>query len=282
MTRRPPPLRDVAFLAIAIAFVGLRLFDVPPWNQSVDAYAYWRPITGGSPYDDASTVGAMGAYLYSPAFKLLFLPLGALPWPVFNALWTALNLGLLRAVAGRHALLLLLFPPVPFEIVSGNVHLVLAAVAAWGLTRPWLWSFPLLTKVTPGIGLLWFAVRRDWRPLLVACLATGLVVAASVAIAPSWWTDWLGILREGQSVPAGTPGWFLPVPLWIRLPAAAALLAWGAWDDRRWTVPVAMVLAMPVLWLNSLAVLVALVPLARRGHGGVRLGRDVLARRAAW
>jgi len=129
MTRRAPPLRD-AFLGIAIAFVGLRLFDVPPWNQSVDAYAYWRPLRGGGPYGDGSTAGAIGAYLYSPAFKFLFLPLGALPWPVFNALWTALKLGLLRAVAGRHALPLLLFPPVPFEIASGNVHLVLAAVAA--------------------------------------------------------------------------------------------------------------------------------------------------------
>ncbi|MFH1474830.1 MAG: glycosyltransferase family 87 protein [Chloroflexota bacterium] len=271
MKRGRLSLPDVALLGIAIAFVGLRLFDVPPWNQSVDAYAYWRPITGGGPYGDGPTVGAMGAYLYSPAFKLFFLPLGALPWPVFNALWTALNLGLLRAIAGRYALLLLLFPPVPFEIVSGNVHLVLAAVAAWGLARPWMWSFALLTKVTPGIGVLWFAVRREWRPLLVACVVTGLVVAASVAITPSWWTDWLGILRDGQSVPAGTPGSFLPVPLWVRLPASAALLAWGARADRRWTVPVAMMLAMPVLWLNSPAVLVALVPLRARadvGEGG--------------
>ena len=92
MTRRAPPLRD-AFLGIAIAFVGLRLFDVPPWNQSVDAYAYWRPLRGGGPYGDGSTAGAIGAYLYSPAFKFLFLPLGALPWHVFNVLWNALNLG---------------------------------------------------------------------------------------------------------------------------------------------------------------------------------------------
>ena len=266
MTRGRLSLPDVALLGLAIAFVGLRLFDVPPWNQSVDAYAYWRPVTGGTPYDGAA-VGELGSYLYSPAFKLLFVPLGMLPWPVFNALWTALNLGLLRLVAGRYALPLLLFPPVPFEIISGNIHLILAAVAALGLARPWTWSFALLTKVTPGIGLVWFAGRREWRSLLVACVVTGLVVAVSVAITPSWWTAWLEVLRDGQSVPSGTPGWFLPVPLWVRLPAAAVLLAWGAWDRRRWTIPVAMVLAMPVLWLNSLAVLVALVPLSRPTGG---------------
>ena len=266
MTGRRPSLRDVAYLGIAIAFVGLRLFDVPPWNQSVDAYAYWRPVTGGSPYDGAA-VGELGSYLYSPAFKLLFVPLGALPWPIFNALWTTLNLGVLRAVAGRYTLVLLLFPPVPFEIVSGNVHILFAAVAAWGLTRPWLWVLPILTKVTPGIGVLWFAVRREWRPLLTASVVTGLIVAASVALTPTWWSDWLAVLRDGQSVPAETPGWFLPVPLWVRLPAAAALIAWGAWGARRWTVPIVMVLAMPVLWLNSLAVLVALIPLSRPAEG---------------
>ena len=266
MKRGRPAPADVVFLGIAIAFVGLRLLDVPPWDQSVDAYAYWRPITGGSPYEGAA-VGGLGSYLYSPAFKLLFVPLGALPWPIFNALWTALNMGVLRAVAGRHALVLLLFPPVPFEIISGNVHLLFAAVAAWGFTRPWLWVLPILTKVTPGIGVLWFAVRREWRPLLAACAVTGLIVAVSVAITPSWWTDWVELLRDGQSVPAGTPGWFLPIPLWVRLPAAAALLAWGALGDRRWSVPVAMVLAMPVLWLNGLAVLVALVPLSRPAEG---------------
>ena len=271
MTRGRPSLRDVAYLGIAIAFVGLRLFDVPPWNQSVDAYAYWRPIAGGSPYDGAA-VGELGSYLYSPAFKLLFVPLGALPWPVFNALWTALNFAVLRLVAGRLALVLLLFPPVPFEIISGNVHLLFAAVAAWGFSRPWLWVLAILTKVTPGIGVLWFAVRREWRPLLVAFAVTGLVVAVSVALTPTWWTDWLAVLRDGQSVPAGTPGWFLPVPLWVRLPVAAGLLAWGAWGDRRWTVPLVMVLAMPVLWLNTLAVLVALVPLAPSGRDGVPSG----------
>jgi hypothetical protein len=259
--RRRPGAADTVYLALAAAFIGLRLFNVPPWDQSVDAYAYWQPLNGDSPYAGAA-VGLEGSYLYSPAFKLLMLPFSLLPWPVFNALWTTLNIALLRAVAGPLALPLLLFVPVPFEIVSGNVHLLLAAVAAWGLTRPALWAIPLLTKVSPGIGVLWHAVRGEWRPLGLALGVTAVLAAVSFLLVPGWWSDWLSVLG-GESVPANTPGWFVPVAPWVRLPAAAVLLAWGARTGRRWTIPVAMVLAMPVIWLNSLAVLVAVVPLVR-------------------
>ena len=70
--RSLPGRADTVFLALAVGFVALRLFDVRPWDQSVDAYAYWRPIQGGSPYGGAA-VGDLGSYLYSPAFKLLFV-----------------------------------------------------------------------------------------------------------------------------------------------------------------------------------------------------------------
>ena len=47
----------------------------------------------------------------------------------------------------------------------------------------------------------------------------------------------------------------------LRLPVALVLVAWGARTDRRWTVPVAALLALPVIWLTSLSMLAALVPL---------------------
>ena len=37
-----------------------------------------------------------------------------------------------------------------------------------GFRWPFTWAFVLLTKVTPGVGLLWFAVRREWRSLAIA------------------------------------------------------------------------------------------------------------------
>ncbi len=45
---------------------------------------------------------------------------------------------------------------------------------------------------------------------------------------------------------------------------AGALVAWGALHDRKWTVPVAAAIAMPVLWLTAFATLAALPALGRR------------------
>ena len=50
----------------------------------------------------------------------------------------------------------------------------------------------------------------------------------------------------------------------IRLPIAALIVVWGARTDRRWTVPVAATLALPILWPSGLAVLAALWPILQR------------------
>ena len=68
----------------------------------------------------------------------------------------------------RSALLVLAFPPVALELYHGNIHLLMAAAIVLGFRYPIGWSFLLLTKVTPGVGLVWFAVRREWRPLIIA------------------------------------------------------------------------------------------------------------------
>jgi len=58
-----------------------------------------------------------------------------------------------------------------------------------------------------------------------------------------------------------TPGWYLAVPLLPRLAGAVAIVAVAGLTERRWLVPFAVVLALPVIWLNGLAVLAAVVPL---------------------
>jgi hypothetical protein len=248
-------LRD-GFFVLAAAFVGLRLLAVQPWVESVDAYAYWA-TRAGDPYA-AAEAGRIGAYLYSPAFAQLLAPLVILPWPVFCALWTALLCLVYWRLVGRLALPLLLFIPIPFEIVSGNVHLLIAAAIVVGFRYPAAWALPLLTKVTPGIGLLWFAARHEWRSLAIALGATALLAAVSFVVAPDAWRQWLALLVRDAGAPLDTPGWYAPVPLLVRLPLAAVVVTWGALTDRRWTVPVAVVLSLPILWLNSLAILAAL------------------------
>jgi hypothetical protein len=203
-----------------------------------------------------------------------------LPIAAFTALWTALNSATLWFLLRRWALPSLLFLPISFEIISGNVHLLYAAAIVVGFRRPALWALPILTKVTPGLGVLWFLVRREWRSLGLALGVTAAIAAVSFALDQAQWARWVDILRAdaGGAGAASfeTLGWYLPKGLAPRLVAAAGVIGVAAWTDRRWLLPVGVVLAMPVVWLNSLAVLAACVPLAFprtvASHGPGRMG----------
>ena len=66
-----------------------------------------------------------------------------------------------------------------------------------------------------------------------------------------------------------------PIALWVRLPMAVALVAWGARTDRRWTVPRGMdVLALPALWFGSLSMLLAVVAVRRMSSSAGRAIRS--------
>jgi hypothetical protein len=137
-----------------------------------------------------------------------------------------------------------------------------------GFRWPAVWSFVLLTKITPGIGLLWFAVRREWRSLAIAIGATGAVVAVSYVLMPDAWRTWPQVLANN----VGKNGTWaaVPIPLAVRLPFAVALVVWGARTNRRWTVPVSAMLALPALWYGGLSIMVAVLPLV-----GARSWSDV-------
>jgi hypothetical protein len=145
------------------------------------------------------------------------------------------------------------------EVAGGNVSLLLAVAIVIGFRWPAAWALVLLTKVTPGIGLLWFAVRREWRHLAIALGAIAAIVAVSAVTMPSAWRDWVDVII-GNAGKGGT--WAsVPVPLWIRMPIAVAVVVWGARTDRAWTVPVAAMLALPALWYGGISMLLAVIPL---------------------
>jgi Glycosyltransferase family 87 len=225
-----------------------------------DAMSYWRVPHGLTLYAGTDLPGGIGVFRYSPAFAQAVSPLSALPFDAFRLVWLAGSLVALGLVAGRWSLVLLALPPVWLDLYLGNVHLLLALAIAVGFRYPAAWAFVLLTKVTPGVGLLWFAVRREWRSLSLALGATVAVVAASGAlggIGP--WADWVRSL-SGSSSAADV--WPFPVPpLWLRMVGAAALIVWGARRDRVWVVPMAATLALPTIWGHGPAMLVAIVPL---------------------
>ncbi len=224
-----------------------------------DARAYW-----GFPrdplYAGPGTANGYGIYRYSPAFVPLMTLWTAIPWQVWVVAWTVFLFAVYLWMSGRNWLPLLAFPPILFELSMGNIHLLLAAAIVLAFRWPATWSFVLLTKVTPGVGLLWFGVRREWRPLAVALGATLAIVVVGFVVAPNAWLDWIRSLAETD--PSIGPN-VISIPLAPRLVAAAVLVTWGARTDRRWTVVAAATLAVPTLWSHSLAMLVGCVALPR-------------------
>jgi len=230
-----------------------------------DAYAYWS-INYSDPYG-TSLVGRPATYLYSPAFAQLIWPATLLPWKLFASLWIALNLAVLVWMARPWLAALLVFipfSPVTDEITTGNIHLLIAASLVIGLRYSGAFAFPLLTKVTPGVSVLWLAGAAKWRALAMAIGVTLAISAVSFVLAPQLWFDWIGLLRSSAQVPVTGGESVIPGPLWLRTALAGVLVLIGGRLGWRWTVPVAATLALPVVWSSGLSVLVALVPMYRQ------------------
>lgn len=245
----------LAWLWVVVAGVASH----PEW-LGYDAHAYWgypRERLYGEP---GVSVAGMDLYRYSPAFVPLMTLWTALPWPVFVAGWIAALSIVYVWMVGPWWLPLLAFAPFLVELRMANVHILLAATIVLGFRWPAAWSFVLLTKVTPGVGLLWFAVRREWRSLAIALGATAVVIAVSLLVAPSDWVDWfVSLARTTQD----DPPLAIHIPLAWRLVVAAGLVVWGARTDRRWTVVVAATISLPTLWVHGLAMLAGVIALAR-------------------
>ncbi len=270
-------MRDGLVIA-GLLFAGYLFIVVAPVSRTFgfDAYAYWH-LDLAAPYSQSA--GGLGAFTYTPVIARLFAPFAALPWYSFLWLWTAVLVGTVIWLGWRSSLVVLAFPPVALELYHGNVHLLIAAAIVLGFRWPATWAFVILTKVTPGVGLVWFAVRREWRRLAVALGATAVLVLVSLAIDPGLWRAWLSddILKTAGGAPLDQ--FSIAIPLWLRLPAAAVLVAWGGRTDRAWTVPLAATLGLPILWPTGFAILAALWPIAARRPG--LTSRDVLGLRGA-
>lgn len=242
-----------------IIFFWIWLIGYQETFVEVDAEAYWG-FDFGSLYRGVK-LGDQDAFLYSPVVAALFAPLSLLPYEAFYAILAAVNLAALVWLLGWELAALSLFIlPVSNEVARGNIHLLLAAAIVIGFRYPASWAWVLLTKVTPGIGLAWFAFRREWRSLALALLATGTITAISFVAAPDLWTGWFAMLADNAD--STRPSLF-QIPVLPRLAAALVVLSVGAWRGRPAVVPVAALLALPAIWVNSLAMLVAVYPLWR-------------------
>jgi hypothetical protein len=265
---RKPAILGASIAGYLVFFWLMVIVPRAPDFRSIvgfDSYAYWN-VDAFHPYTAA--LGTIGSFTYSPAFALAVSPGHLLPFGAFYLVWGSILIVNLVWLTRRMAFAWLLFLPVSLELYHGNVHILLATVCVLGFDYPALWSIGILTKLTPGVSLLWFAARREWRSLAVAVGATAAIAAVSFAIAPGAWFDWVDFLKTSSSAGPqvnGTYEYLLP-PLWLRGAVAAVLVIWGARTDRRWVVPVAVAVSMPVIWPITPALLVALPRLRNKSR----------------
>ena len=132
------------------------------------------------------------SFRYAPAVAQLLVPFGWMPFAAFYGLLAAVNLTALVFLLGPAlAAVSLLWPPVAHQVAQGNIELLLAVGLVVGMRSGMPWAFLLMTKVTPGIGLLWFPCRRQWKHLAVALTVTVAVAIPCLLLAPDLWGEWV-------------------------------------------------------------------------------------------
>ncbi|MDQ2966378.1 MAG: DUF2029 domain-containing protein [Chloroflexota bacterium] len=253
----------MAYVLICVIIDGyLALTYWPRLPMFGDALSWWTISTNDLYGAATRSMIEWGAFRYSPIVGQVFAPLSSLPWLAYVWLLTTVQVALIVAMGRRRWWLVLIFPGTLLELWAGNIHLALAAITVFGTRWPALWAGAVLTKITPGVGIVWFLVRREWRKAAIAVGCTAALAVAGILIAPNLWAEWaraLGVMSGLQS--------FSPFPpLVVRLPFAIAAIAWGARTDRLWLLPVGVFLALPTIYPSGAAVLAGSVALWGRGR----------------
>ena len=236
-------------LGLGIGWAVAVLVTLTRFGNPVDAWCYYGA-------DPAEPYRLDMCFMYSPpVLSAMDVIRSLMSFEAFTFLLRTAELIVLVVLTGPAIGLALLIPAVAIELNAANVNLLIVAAVLVGFRHPWAWAFVVLTKVTPGIGILWFAVRREWRHFAIALGATIAITSASLLLAPQLWRDYVAGL-------AGSPDGSIWL-IWWRLPLAALVVVWGARTNHRWALIVAVFLAMPRWYFLSPVILVGLFPLVR-------------------
>jgi hypothetical protein len=274
-----------------------------------DFSAYWfaaqRVLSGEPVYAAYQLAGPYSpqeqfAYLYPPFLAVAVTPLAA-AFPDFpSAMWVWFTLGLAVLIAAvvlfarsrgtlPTALAVLLaailaLPPVGFELVMGNVHLLLVGLflVAWlGLERGTrngalvagaCVAIAVLIKVFPALILIWFVLTRRY---LAAGAALVTVIVLAVATFPivgvQAWLDYPQVLLNVGPPPDAWSS-FAPASILAEfvglMPARLIVIGAGvivlAWAALRKPAPISFAVALmvsisvvPTMYPHYLALVVA-------------------------
>ena len=221
-------------------------------GDPVDALCYWL-TDPANPYNRTEY-----QFVYPPVVAQLMAPLFDIPFALFALLLRIIEVASLILLTGPLAGALIFTTPVASEVNAANINLLIAVVMVLGFRWPALWVIPLLTKPSMGVGLLWFLLRGEWRKAAIPIAIAAVLAGVSFLFDQGIWFKWVDFLAH-DTPPVGE--WPYPYPIWARLPISLLLVVWGARTNRPWTVALASALALPRLYYQSPAILIALVPL---------------------
>jgi hypothetical protein len=252
------PGRALRLLGVALALTGwvvgivtiAGLASREGLTVGVDLQAYLRAgddLLAGEPVYTGQ-IGEVGTFSYAPPWAVAFAAISWLPETLIFIGIMVGSLLALRYVVGSWLWsgLVLLYPVSAMVIWAGNIEFYIAAalvLAVRGHSGPL--AFTALAKLSPILGV----PRAGWRE-------AALVIALAVAITIPWlylWPEWIEyLLRQPTTIAIHIgPPWYL------RLPIALGLLL----VRRPWAAALAVIVAMPSLWLGTLVLLSAVVRL---------------------
>ncbi|MBV8931230.1 MAG: DUF2029 domain-containing protein, partial [Kutzneria sp.] len=258
------------------------------WLHGINLYgpAFPSPVPApGMPFASSGL-----QFTYPPIAAVLFSLFAVLPWATVMIMMTMVSLAALNSTTALTAFTLrrpagyglaaatiaLASDPVRQTITLGQVNLLLMALVAADclVPRP-CWPRGLLVglaaaiKLTPGVFLLYFLARRDWRAAAVSAFSFVTVSLFGFVLAPrdslSYWGSAVfdparvGALEfsSNQSLRGAVHRLGLPpvdeVVVWLGLVAVVLVTAWIAMrcTDRLVTMIVAAtagLLCSPVSW----------------------------------
>lgn len=253
---------DLERLSLAAALLLGLLFGVAQATGiiaiPIDFVIYWRNTDLDHLYP-VNWTDNQNPYLYPPVLAQVLLPLHVLPYELVQIAWTVVCFASLWYCvrAWTVPIIALGFVAIWLPVdnilgagleyaLLGNVQLPMAAAIVAGIRHPGWFAFPIVTKVTAGVGLLWYLFRGEWRQFAVGVGATATIVAVSFLISPATWTDWLRFTVDNYGQASVPP--IVGPPLPLRLAAAVTLVAWGARTNRPWVVAIAGAVALPALY----------------------------------
>jgi hypothetical protein len=268
-TPRVPSRRLRAGLALAAAALsGLRAFLwIAGEAKSRDFDQVWFAarvlLAGRNPYAEIGPGLHFDwpAPLYYPLTAAVAVaPLAAIQHSVAAVTFAALASGLFVWAATRRSIA----PAV--VITSASAALAAETVqwspllgAAYGL--PWL---GVLLSAKPTIGFaIWVA-----RPTRIAVLGSAALVVVSLALLPTWPSDWVSALRHTSLLATGGTPYLAPIATWGGVAAATLLLRWRR-PEARLVLALACMPQTPLLYET---VPLFLVPASIAEGGALWLG----------